>query len=140
MLEDVIRIFLTGVDTAKFPPIERERGFGETRMDQKSYVTPHLLRHLMQNHHPIKRHEATVHTCQDGPPPTWYVFNPFDLNTPIVVMQKCEEPASPGINVAGVHAEVVEGQTPSRAVLPLACLTMQKVHEHFRTRSFGFEP
>src|SRR5262245_28143108 len=112
MLEDVVCIFLTRIDPSKFPPIERERGFGETRMDQKAYVTPNLLRHLMQNHHPIIRHEATVRTRPDDLPLAWDVFDPLDLNTPIVVMQKREEPAPPGINVIDVHAEVVESQTP----------------------------
>src|SRR2546422_795527 len=108
MLEYVIGIFLTRVDTTKFPPIERQRGFGETRMDQKAHVTPDLLRHQMLEYHPIKRHEAAVRTRQDGPPLTRYVCYPFDLNTPVVVMEQCEEPMPPGINVAGVHAEVVE--------------------------------
>ena len=65
----------------------------------------------------IKRHEAAVRTCQDGPPLARDVFAPFDLNTPVVIMQKREEPAPPGINVAGVHAEIVEGQTPCQAGL-----------------------
>src|SRR5262249_45450427 len=139
MLEDVIGIFLTSVDTTKFPPIEREWGFGKTRMDQKAHVTPNLLCHQMQNHHPIKRHEAAVRTCQNGPPLAWNVLQPFGLNTPVVVMQKREEPAPPGLNVAGVHTEVVAGQTPCQPVLPLTGLTMQKVLKHFGTRPFGYE-
>src|SRR5215813_11057640 len=139
MLEDVIRIFLTRVDTAKFPPIERKRGFRETRMDQKAHVASNLLCHSMQDHQPIKRHEAAVCARQNGPPLARDVFHPFGLNTPIVIMQKREEPAPPGINVAGVHAEGVEGPTPCQAVLPLTCLTMQKVHKHFGTRPFGYK-
>src|SRR5262245_27420047 len=100
MLEDAIGIFSAHFQAAKFVKIERERRFDQTRMDQKTWVAPDLAHHAFEGHDTIEWHESTMHSHQYYPPLARDVLTPFDLNTPVIIVEEFEDSAPLCLDIA----------------------------------------
>src|SRR5262249_26711554 len=106
-------------------------------MDQKTHVAPDLTRHEFKGHDTIERHKATMRPHDHGPPLAWDVLAPFDLNTPVVIVEEFEDAAPLCLNIAEVHAEVVEVRWLRRVAPTPAGLAIQYGHQSRGARVLG---
>src|SRR5262245_34028394 len=106
-------------------------------MDQKAHVPPDLTRHEFKGHDAIERHKATMRSHDHSPPLAWDVLAPFDLNAPVVIVEEFEDSASLCLNIAEVHAEVVEVHVLRRVAPTRAGLAIRHGYQSRGARVLG---
>src|ERR1041385_1591231 len=92
----------------------------------------------MKRHDGIPGHETPMHANQHRASLTRHVMKIFNLNTPVIIMQKLEHPPSVELDIVLVHSVIIELERRQLVRREMTGFSDAKVSERFNTGTARF--